>query len=204
MTAIRLCFVLALFASGAIAQTTRPGAAELLQRRVDVIDIGGLTLPQAILLLQEKSRLNIVGGWSNLTLRNVDLTQKLRGKLHDVTARMALDHILNEATDGRVSWTLGPDDLIVLGTSPIVETKVYRVGRLLDQLTEGRNDDRTNAMDELIKLLVGTIEPDTWRDAGGTLGAVSAMGTRLIISTSPANHGAIGKFLKNMEQIHAQ
>jgi hypothetical protein len=59
-------------------------------------------------------------------------------------------------------------------------------------------------VDSLIKNLSTTVDPDSWRDAGGTVGSINELGGILIVTQTPGNLAKIEKFLHDLESASAK
>jgi type II secretory pathway component GspD/PulD (secretin) len=57
--------------------------------------------------------------------------------------------------------------------------------------------------DELVRLLTEQIDPDNWRENGGSVGFVSRYKGNLLITQTPKNHRAIGALLRRLREIRA-
>ena len=55
-------------------------------------------------------------------------------------------------------------------------------------------------MDELVRLLTETVDPDSWMDAGGSVGSIRTFGGRLVVHTSPENHQKIEAMLRALRK----
>ena len=55
---------------------------------------------------------------------------------------------------------------------------------------------REEKIGQLVNILTSTVAPDSWRDAGGNLGTIRGFNTKLIISTTEANHREVEKVLQ--------
>jgi hypothetical protein len=192
----------------ALGQTTKPSQVEeKLNTRIDDLNLAGLTIREACVRIADKTRLNILPDWPNLENMSLDLNRKLRGRLSDVTAREALQLALTDAgLDAPAQWEID-GNILRITRPPIVITRVYPVGRIVDMANQRRPPSTQPAdeqyfagADELIKTLTTTIDPDSWRDAGGTVGAASALGRQLIITQSIAAHEKIEKLLRTLDQ----
>ncbi|HSU66834.1 MAG TPA: hypothetical protein VLJ39_08185, partial [Tepidisphaeraceae bacterium] len=53
-------------------------------------------------------------------------------------------------------------------------------------------------VETLLKLITETVAPDTWRENGGALGALRAIGTQLVVSQTAENHKQIKVLLDQM------
>jgi hypothetical protein len=52
--------------------------------------------------------------------------------------------------------------------------------------------------DTVVSLIVGTVAPETWREAGGALGSARLLGTRLVVSQTEPNHKLIEDLLNGI------
>jgi hypothetical protein len=76
----------------------------------------------------------------------------------------------------------------------------------LDRITEVRAYDVRDVvpnempMDDLVKLIVDSVAPETWRDAGGSVGAIHASKHKLIVTQNPMNHMKIREVLQMLRE----
>ena len=54
-------------------------------------------------------------------------------------------------------------------------------------------------IDQIGKTIESNIDPDTWRDAGGTIGTVTAVGDSMVVTQTHASQAKIAKLLKDLE-----
>ncbi|MBY0114252.1 MAG: hypothetical protein K2Y21_15680 [Phycisphaerales bacterium] len=57
--------------------------------------------------------------------------------------------------------------------------------------------------DELVRLLTEQVDPDNWRENGGSVGFVSRYKGNLLITNTPKNHRSIGALLRRLREIRA-
>jgi hypothetical protein len=62
---------------------------------------------------------------------------------------------------------------------------------------------RQDCIDLLTKLILDTIDPDTWRDNGGTLGSIREFDGFLAITHTPTTHRHIQRILANLRKLRA-
>lgn len=199
-----------LIATAAVAQTTQPSVAQKLDLRVE-LNLEGLTLPQAFEKIAEQTRLNIVPAWSSLEGIGVDATAKLRGQVKDVTARQAIELALRAAGATRLPELVPDGPLLEIDPGLVAITRVYPIGKIVDARNKQRGpttmpaaEQFRDAADDLVKTVVKTIDPATWRDAGGTIGAVSLLGKQMIVTQTRENHRKIEALLRELEKTGAQ
>ena len=52
--------------------------------------------------------------------------------------------------------------------------------------------------DSVVSLIMATVAPETWREAGGAIGSARLLGTRLVVSQTEANHKQIENLLNGI------
>ncbi|MBS0187161.1 MAG: hypothetical protein JSS51_03770 [Planctomycetes bacterium] len=57
--------------------------------------------------------------------------------------------------------------------------------------------------DELVRILTEQVDPDNWRENGGSVGFISRFKGNLLITNTPKNHRAIGSLLRRLREIRA-
>jgi hypothetical protein len=58
--------------------------------------------------------------------------------------------------------------------------------------------DEDARYDDVIKLITTTVAPESWRDAGGTLGSASVVDGRLIITQTAEHHRQVAHLLDSL------
>ena len=166
-------------------------------RVVADLDLSNVTLEQAFDRVAELSRTNLVVRWPALSTVEVSRSSRVRVHLWDVTVPTAVNAILAlvETEPGTLGWAEKDGVLMVstlddLGGS--TETRFYDVRDLIAVIKKetdppAEEEPRTwqEVMDEIIRLITELVDPDSWRDAGGSVGAIRELGGRLIITQSP-------------------
>jgi type II secretory pathway component GspD/PulD (secretin) len=62
---------------------------------------------------------------------------------------------------------------------------------------------RKDLVDQIIKLIESTVAPDTWRDSGGSVGAISELSGQLIVTQTPENQLALMALLNQLRETRA-
>lgn len=67
----------------------------------------------------------------------------------------------------------------------------------------GARNDTTpqEQMDALVRLIQETIDPTIWRDAGGSIGAIRALGGRLMVTLTAQGHRDLEEFLSLLRRL---
>src|SRR5205823_2546537 len=137
-----------------------------------------IPLGDAMAFLRQQAGLNLFVNWRAMEAAGIDSNAPITLSLSRVTVEQALDHILNDAGGGtvRLDHTIMKGAVVVSTEEDLskdVTTVFYDINDLLvggdgkpiaGELAEKK-------IDELRKVIQDTIAPDTWRDAGGTVGS---------------------------------
>ncbi len=74
---------------------------------------------------------------------------------------------------------------------------------------DGGNDDDDNDQDEgdplqpIIDLIQQTIDPESWREAGGITGSISTLNQQLVVTQTTSNHDQLLDLLRQLRQARA-
>jgi hypothetical protein len=208
--------------SGVFPEVNRDMA--VLARRVGDLKLDGVPLEEALLLLCDRTKLNITANWSALQGQNASPQEAVHVHLSNPTLGEALQAIINSLqTPGRGTIAYDIEDGIVTVTSAelaskFTTTEYLNIRALNDELTRfngsiGRptgppspNWGRTgptweDVMEEIVKLITDMVAADSWRDAGGTVGSIREIGGILVITQTPENLQAIRDLLSRLHQV---
>jgi hypothetical protein len=182
-------------------------AHKALAFRFGELNIHSATFEQVITDLAARAHANIDVQWEALQSAGISRTTKVRLHLRDVTLAQALSALLSEAQANSTKPEYHAEGGIIVvsaGTDVPVAcvTVIYNVRDLL-QLQEGVDDDgatHAEAAEALTRTITETIMPDSWRDAGGSVGAIRELSGLLIITHTADGHEEI---LRLLEQLRA-
>jgi general secretion pathway protein D len=62
---------------------------------------------------------------------------------------------------------------------------------------------RQELVDQIIKLVTDTVSPDTWRDAGGSVGSLKELSGNLIVTQTPENQHSLVTLLEQLRESRA-
>jgi general secretion pathway protein D len=71
------------------------------------------------------------------------------------------------------------------------------------QQGEQQQRTRQQLVEDITKLITETVSPDSWRDAGGTIGAVRELSGQLIVTQTPDNHKKLQGVLAQLRETRA-
>lgn len=187
-------------------------------KRIEEVNVSGATLDDAFDVLRELTHTNIVVRWPAVEAAGVARTTPVKLRLWDVRLGVALDALLDTAGGDKVPLTWHEDgNVIVVSTeadiSQLFRPKVYDVRDLLREMNAAVNTDdvpeeerRTwqEAVDELVRLITEAVDPDSWRDAGGTVGSIREMGGRFVVSQTPEGLRKVERLLNDLRAEFAR
>lgn len=199
--------------------TTQPAAAAdadaQLARVIPELELRGVTLEQAFERLRDLTRANIVVQWRALESAGLKRGDVVKLRLWDVTLARALPVLLAAASDDSDMFGYaGADGIITVTTKDRLggyhPTRTYNVRDLI--LRMRRNDeslygtlpkqtsDKTvdEYIEELGTIVRDTVDADSWRDNGGSVGALRYWAGRLIVTQTPANQRQVEGLLDQL------
>ena len=63
---------------------------------------------------------------------------------------------------------------------------------------------REDLVEQILTLIKETVDPDSWRDNGGTVGAIRELQGQMIVTQNKANHAALAGLLKQLRERSAR
>ena len=167
-----------------------------LDQTIPELQFDGAGLTDVIDFLRDASGMNIVVEWRALENAGVDRNSPVSVRVRDVKFSRALDMILRDISGGTVP----------LGYS--IDGNVIRIstGENLDALTDIRAYDVRDIlaseakMEDLKKLIVETVATHSWRESGGSVGAILPTRNKLIVTQTPMNHRQIRAVLQMLRE----
>jgi hypothetical protein len=168
-----------------VAAATQPSAIRVaLNARVGQLRPAGRSFSDVVDALRDNTGQSIFVNWRALESVRVTRQLPVTTDLSSLTLAEALDKLLQEVggTHERLGYTVDEDVVSISTLKDIGRNTLTRVYDVRDLL----KDPETRAEDlaALLKRLQG-IDPLSWRDAGGNIGAVRELQGQLIITQSP-------------------
>jgi hypothetical protein len=199
-----------------------------MDRNVPAAKFNKLEFSQAIEQLRQATHANLVVKWRVLEAAGIDQNTPITLDLHDLSLRQVLLLMCDEVGAGTVALRArAQNGMIVVSTeddfSRDVEVHIYDVRDLIiadQQFTAGESgnsslfqrqqaatsptqtmysDDPYEAStDRLKQIIADAIAPDSWRDAGGTVGSIQDFNGLLIITQTPECHRQVADLLEKI------
>ena len=177
-----------------------------LAQNAPEINFSAIPFSDTMDFLRDVTDLNIFVNWRALEAAGLDRNTPVTVRLKNIPFEQALRYILRDAGAGSVALDYAVIDGIVnISTAEDLAAnttvRVYSVAKLLKQmpstLPSSATEEvlRNNKAEQLVQLIRETVAPDSWRDAGGPVGAIREINGRLVITQTEANHALITKLL---------
>ena len=195
-----------------------------VDRIVEQTDFLNTPLKEVIASLQKQTKANLVVHWHVLEAAGIEDTVPITLKLGQLPVGRVLEIVGELAGGGTVKMGYEVDrGVITFSTEEDLERdggelRIYDVRDLVvaDMKRQAPTGGGTDcfpatqpqtlfgdgghgyqiAVDNLKQIVMHTVDPESWRDAGGTLGSMFDFNGRLLITQTPENHTAITKLLE--------
>lgn len=180
-------------------------ARQALIKPLPDLEFSRTTLSAAIATLREQTEANIFVNWKALGMVGVDRNVVVSVSLHGKNLRNALEVLLTLAGADRDACGLAVDEGVITVTSQDdlnknVEVRVYDARDVIGHPTAA---DRQRRVDALVHLIEDQIDTPSWKDHGGSVGAIRELEGQLIVTQTPANQAKVMKLLKGVGALLA-
>jgi beta-lactamase regulating signal transducer with metallopeptidase domain len=190
----------------AIAQ--HPPDMAVYRQLAQVVDLSGLSpemsFAEALVILRYsvEPALDAVVLWDDLK-ENAGIEQSTPIKMKGSSAirlGTALDDLLKSVSTGAADLGYQVDNGIITIVTLKLVTRVYDISRLVDS-PDDQVEDKAERVQQLMNLIVDTIEPDSWYRTGTGEGTMTSyQDKKLIILQIPAIHNKIERLLSEMRK----
>jgi hypothetical protein len=133
--------------------------------------------------------MNILFDKEALTKAQLPLEVPIRLHLKKVPFRIALRHILHQVG---MSYTVEDNVLVITAPRTKLVRRVYRIDDLIGA-DKGKKDQTCQ---DLVKLIVKTVEPESWAESGGEGTIDSFRGDCLVVNHFPAVQEEVERLLE--------
>jgi hypothetical protein len=217
-------------AAASAAPATRPATRSLgldLDPIVPLVDFRATTLTKAIDALRDQTGVNIVVRWPALKATGIEPDAPVDLRVRNLPLQRVLEllgEVSGAAGASGVPLAARADrGVVILSTRDELENetavRIYDVRDLVESDMAMRSGVRSSAaapttgpdqstpedryiesLEELTYLIKDTTDPESWRDAGGTIGAIHDFNGLLVITQTPVNHERIRKLLDELRR----
>lgn len=183
---------------------------KMLATSVSKLDFEDMELSQAIQFLRDISGACIHVKWRVLAIEGVLPETPINLHMHNVMFAHVLQLVLDDAASQSESC-VGLDYIIedgVISISSIEEFSRYTIVRFYDIhaiLEQSHTKPAQEIASDLIELITGIVDRDSWEIAGGEAGSIREFNDQLIIRQTYHNHELIQVLLSRLERetVHA-
>ncbi|HWE94098.1 MAG TPA: VIT domain-containing protein [Tepidisphaeraceae bacterium] len=188
-------------------QTVRPERGEStedravqarLDRQLPEVQFDGVGLGDAVDFLRDVSGANLFVNWKVLAAAGIERNTPVSARLRNVKFGKALATVLDAVPGrGRVTYAI-QGNVIVISTAADLSrgslvTRVYAL-RAAPEAGVTRQD----LVERITAAIRQNVAPDSWRDAGGTLGTIRELQGQLIVTQTPENQRAVMGVLERL------
>lgn len=201
-----------------------------LDHVVKAVDFQDMPLRDAIASLQKQTDANIAVHWTTLDAVGIDPNATINLRLRDQPLRRVLEVMCTIMGGESVAVHFKAENGIIhISTenelpTPVV-MRMYDVRDLLEddhklrlhlgldatstggggsgsgqQLFSSSSDPYAAAMSDLTTIVTDQVDPESWRDAGGSIGSIRDFDGRMIVTTTPAIHEKVAKLLETIRK----
>lgn len=181
---------------------------EVLDRLIPDLNLDQVSLEDAFSQVAEATHANILVRWRDLSDAKIEPSQRIRLHLWNVSLRTALRVILagiDDSATPQIGFTVDNDGVLdVCASHSISDHGVIRFFNIRDiirsTLTVPPPDGPTQqeCVDSIIKLITDSVSPDSWRDAGGSIGAIKEINGVLVVTQSIQSQKEIETLLSGL------
>lgn len=184
--------------------------AQKLRQTIPETKFDNIGFADVVAFLDEEYDIDIFTNWRALEGVGIDRATPVTVNVKNVPYDDVLDLILNDVGGGTIElgYVLLPNGVLHITTMEElhqkVETRVYDVSHLkpsaastpaettlLSAISAAIKASTTQPTvpltwtDQLMQVIQEAIEPETWRDAGGSVGSIACFDTKLVVTSSP-------------------
>jgi hypothetical protein len=182
-----------------------------LDRKLPEINFTNNKFTDVIDFLRDVTGANLFVNWRALETAGLKNSVPVTVRLKDVKFERALRTILDDVGGGKVKLDYIVDEGVI--TISTVEdlrkntaTHTYDVRFLLVVSGQAGKaaqtpEARQERVDAVIKLVTGTVDPDSWHENGGHVGTVKELSGQLIVTQTEANQKAIENLITQTRKL---
>ena len=199
-------------AAGAAPVAESDAAAQAkLDHNLPDVDFNSNQFVDVIDFLRDVTGANIFVNWHVLEAAGFAKSTTVTVRLKNVAFKTALATIL-EAADGektKLAYVINQGVITISTVEDLrknTSTEAYDVRDLLgDKPKAGQTarapEDRQERIDAMVKLVTGTVDPESWSDNGGRVGEIKELSGQLIVTQTPQNHKAIENLITQTRKL---
>lgn len=192
-----------------------------LDRKVPEINFDGAPFSDVIDFLRDQTSQNILVDWRAMEAAGVDRNAPVSARMRNVSAGKALRIILDHVGGDTVKLSYAVDGNIVnVSTADALAketvTRVYDIRDMIIEVPDYTSEKpapqtqpvdpakvRAKNVEQVTDLIKETVDPDSWRENGGSVGALREIQGQLIITQTQENQRSIAVLLDQLRETRA-
>jgi beta-lactamase regulating signal transducer with metallopeptidase domain len=201
-----------------------------LAKRIPELNLDGKRLVDVIDGFKEEAPINIFVDWSALEKVGVSREAPVTARMKDIPIGKAIKAVLGEVAMGKAHLSFYSNEFGVVVTTleeerrQTTSTRTYDIRDLLVEVPDYEPDfspsataglttkpattrekrmTRQERVELLIRLIKETIDPDSWRDNGGIVGAVKELSGQLVVTQSAEAQRQLTNLLLQLRQTRS-
>jgi len=173
---------------------------EALDKKVESFSIEKMPLDAALEKVAREWGVKVWVNWNVVESAGGKRDEPVSVKMEGVPARQILHAILSQGGSADLQFVVD-DNVVIVSTRDELSSAKYQVVAVYDvreffadvELDSPEAQALAGAIMDTIK---ATVEPDSWRDAGGTVGSIRVLNGQLIINQSVDGQEQVAAFIK--------
>ncbi len=185
----------------ATKSAARTQLMKALDKPLPKFDVTAMPLDKAIEQWVKVADINVQINWDAIKECGVKTDVGVTAHIKDVPAGRVLQNLLDEAGKGTVGLRYHvSENVLDISTRDDFESVKYQVTRIYDTTfmfvdLEPNGEGAAEIAANLTELIKATIQPESWRDAGGTIGSIRILNGCLIVNQVEESHDQIAHFI---------
>jgi pentatricopeptide repeat protein len=174
------------------AQAADTRTAQMLHNPVKGVDLKNQTLRSALEYFADAAKVDVFADWKSFERAGIDPETPVNLRLKEAASAEQLLRWILRAAGEQGGFAIDHGVVLVATREDLAKltvTRVYDISSLKHR--EGQT---------LPRLVMDFVEPDSWRDAGGSVGVVREFGDKLLITQTEPNHREVEKLLQLLAQ----
>lgn len=200
-----------------------------LGRKLPEVKFDGVPFTDVIDFFRDTTKTNIFVNWKAIDDAGIDRKAPVTARLYNARFAKALQIILDSVSTPKSNLKFVIDEGVITVSTAAdfarnVLTRVYDVRDLVTVIPDfgpplaqpnppvpstrpatsqptAQGRSREQLVKELVLLITETVDPESWREAGGNVGNLRELSGQLVVTQTPENHRSIVMLLERMREL---
>jgi beta-lactamase regulating signal transducer with metallopeptidase domain len=194
-------------------------ASRALDRRIADLNLDAKPFSDVIEQLRGDSDLDIFVNWRALEAAGIDRAAPVTARLRNAKFSKVLQVVLDEVGGDTIKMGYSIDDgVLTITTAEDLNrntlTKIYDIRDLIAEVPDyappgepkaepkprPTTEPEQSLTEQIVTLIQETVEPDAWRDQGGSVASIRELSGQFIITATPQMHEQIVNLLHQLRE----